>query len=242
MTTHRVRFSFDDEQGGPVPPPPTRNPDVHFQRINGGRSRPQPPIQSPVPRALPTQYSPLIPDSSDSPTPSYSPGYPSYPAPGYVMRDAPWVDPGPVQLRQTLSRQQGLGLNILPPRSVPTFETPYQGSPYEVEPFGVPPPPASIPVPPPVPSMGHPGSRNGGARTQRGPWRPLNVSGHGRQLTPIMGSPHPGTDGRLRSPVDGQSETSGDTLYESMDDEERLDDFDFLSKSRLLRPAWSDCL
>jgi hypothetical protein len=95
MTSHRVRFSIDDEQGGPVPPPPTRNPDIHFQRINGGRSRPQPPIQSPVPRALPTQYSPLTPDSSDSPSPSYLPGYYGYPAPGYVMQNAPWVNPVP---------------------------------------------------------------------------------------------------------------------------------------------------
>jgi hypothetical protein len=228
MTTHRVRFSLDDEQGGPVPPPPTRNPDIHFQRINGGRSRPQPPIQSPVPRALPTQYSPHIPDASDSPSPSYLPGYYNYPAPGYAMQNAPWVNPVPIQLTQTMSRQQGLGLNILQPSSVPTNETPYQGPPYEVEPFWVPPPLASIPAPPPV-------SRNGGTRPQRGPWRPLNVPGNGRQLTPIMGSPHhPGTDGQLRSPADEQSESGRDTLYESMDDEEKFDDFDFLSKSGFL--------
>ena len=230
MTTHRVRFSIDGEQGGPVPPPPTRNPEVHFQRINGGRSRPQPLIQSPVPRALPSQYSPLTPNSPDSPSPSYVPGYRGYPAPGYAMQNAPWVNHGPVQLTQTMSRQQGLGLNILSPWTVPTIESPHLGSPSEVELFGVPPPPASIPVPPPVPSMG----QNGGAHAQRGPWRPLNVPGQGRQLTPIMGSPHPGTDGRQHSPVDGQSESSGHTFYESMDDEEKLDDFDFLSKSGLL--------
>ena len=238
MTTHRVRFSIDDEheQGGPVPPPPTRNPDVHLQRINGGRSRPQPPIQSPVPHALPPQYFPFTPDLSDLPSPSYLPGYHGYPAPGYVMQNAPWVNPGPgpIQLTQTLSRQQGLGLNILPPWPVHTVEATYQGPPYEIEPFRFPPPPAPIPVPPPMSSMECSGPRNGGARVQRGPWRPLNVPGQGRQLTPIMGSPHSGIDGRLHSPVDGQSESSGDTLYESMDDEEKLDDFDFLSKSSLL--------
>jgi len=234
MTSHRVRFSLDDEQGGPVPPPHTRNPGVHFQRINGGRSRPQPPIQSPVPRVLPTQYSQLTPDLSDSPSLSYFPGYHGYPAPGYAMQNAPWVNnPYPIQLTRSLSRQQGLGLNILPPMSVHTIEMPYQGLPYEGGLFQIPPPPAPIPIPLPISSMGHSGSRNDSARVQRGPWRPLNVPGHGRQLTPIMGSPHSGIDGRLHSPVDGQSESSGDTFYESMSDEEKLDDRDFLSKPSL---------
>ena len=216
-----------------MPPPPTRNPDVHLQRINGGRSRPQPPIQSPVPHALPTQYGTFTPDLSDLPSPSFLPGYHAYPAPGYTIQNAPWVNPGPIQLAQTLSRQQGLGLNILPPWPVHAIEAPYHGSPYEIEQFGVPPPFAPVAVLPPMPSTGFSSSRNGGAHVQRGPWRPLNVPGQGRQLTPIMGSPYSGADGRAHSPGDGQSESSGDTLYESMDDEGKLDDLDFLSKSGL---------
>jgi len=214
-----------------MPPPPTRNPDVHFQRINGGRSRPQPQIHSPVPHALPTQFPPFALDSPDlPPSPSYFPGYRGYPAPAYALLNAPWVNNScPVQLTPSLNRQQGLGL-ILPPRPVPTIETPYQGSPYEVEPFNVPPLPAPIPVPT-MSSMGRSGSRNDSMRVQRGPWRPLNVSGQSRQLTPIMGSPHSGIEGRPHSPVDGQSESSGDTLYESMDDEEKFDGLDLLSKS-----------
>ena len=223
-----------------MPPPPTRNPDVHLQRINGGRSRPQPPIQSPVPHALPPQYFPFTPDLSDSASPSYLPGYHGYAAPGYVMQNAPWVNPGPIQLTQTLSRQQGLGLNILPPWPVHAIEATYQGPPYEIEPFRVPPPPAPIPVPPPTSSMAYSGPRNGGARVQRGPWRPLNVPGQARQLTPIMGSPHSRPDGRPHSPVDRLSESSGDTLYESMDDDEKLDDFDFLSNRASFALDWSD--
>lgn len=227
-----------------MPPPPTRNPDIHFQRINGGRSRPQPQpqplIHSPVPHALPTHFSPLtFDDSSYTPSPPYLPGYRAYPAPGHALQNAPWGNPCPVQLARTLSRQQGLGLGlgILPPRSVPTIEAPYQGSPCEVDPVYVPspPPPAPIPVPPPVSSMGRSGSRNDTVRVQRGPWHPLNVPGQGRQLTPIMGSPYSGMDRRMHSPAGAQSESSGDTLYESMDDDDddKFDGLDLLSKSSL---------
>lgn len=231
MSNHRVRFSIDGEEGGPVPPPPTRNPEVHFQRINGGRSRPQPQIHSPVPRPVPAQISPLTFDSPDSP--SYYPGYGGYPARGHAFQSAPWINPCPVQMTQTLSRQQGLGLNILPPSSVPMIEAHYQGLSYEAEPFS---------VPPPMSSMGRSGSRNGSVRVQHGPWRPLNVPGQCRQLTPIMGSPHSGADGPPHSPVDGLSESSGDTLYESMDDDDKFDALDLLSKLSLFCIARSDCL
>ena len=231
MSSHRVRFSIDGEQGGPVPPPPTRNPAVHLQRINGGRSRPQPEIHSPVPRAVPTQFSPHTLDSFDSL--SYYPAYRGYPDRGHAFQNAPWVDPCSVQMTQTLSRQQGLGLNILPPRPVHMIEAHYQVPPYEVETFN---------VPPPMSSMGRSRSRNGSMRVQHGPWRPLNVPGQFRQLTPIMGSPYSGADGPPHSPVDGLSESSGDTFYEGMDDDAKFDTLDPLSKSSLCCIAWSDCL
>lgn len=220
MSSHRVRFSIDGEQGGPAPPPPTRNPDVHFQRINGGRSRPQPEIHSPVPRAVPTQFSPHTLDAFDAP--SYYPGYRGYPDHGHVLQNAPWVNPCPVQ---TLSRLQGLGLNILPPRSAPMIDPHHQEPFYEAEPFN---------VPPQMSSMRRSRSRNGSTRVQHGPWRPLNVPGQSRQLTPIMGSPHLDADGPPHSPVDRQSESSGDTLYENMYDDDKPGNLDLLSKSSLL--------